>query len=141
MPKPPDKGPAGRAPDAGARGAAKKAGADRKADKKKNYYTTAEAATYLDCTPGHIRKLVQLGYIKPAEKGKRLLFTGGALYRYKRSGSYKKVGRPIGSGEIKRDEEKRAWWREYMRRHRAQEALEDEAKAGGKKRRAGSKKS
>jgi hypothetical protein len=81
------------------------------------YYDTDGAAKYLRCTPGHIRKLVQLKKLKPRKtEGKGLSFTQAALDRYKKV--RRRAGRPIGSGEIKLSEEKREWWRKYMRDRR-----------------------
>lgn len=92
-------------------------------------YDTAQAAEYLNCTPGHVRKLLSDGKLEAREKvGKHRTFTQAALDAYKRV--RRSVGRPIGSGTITRDEEERRWWREYMRDRRSGKKG---SKAAGKK--------
>jgi excisionase family DNA binding protein len=90
-------------------------------------YDTEGAAKYLKCSPGHIRKLVSTKKLKSVGRGKSLAFTKATLDGYKRS--KRKVGRPIGSGEIRRSEDERRWWREYMRKRRLRSKLAKKAGA------------
>ena len=100
--------------------------------KGEKIYDTAQAAAYLKCSPGHVRKLLSDGKLEAREKvGKHRTFTQSALDAYKEV--RRRVGRPIGSGEITRSKEERRWWREYMRGRRGKKQTARGSKSAGKK--------
>jgi excisionase family DNA binding protein len=103
-----------------------------KSPKGEKIYDTAQAAAYLKCSRGHVRKLVSDGKLEAREKvGKHRTFTQAALDEYKNV--RRRVGRPIGSGTITRSEEERRWWREYMRGRRGGKPTARSSKSAGKK--------